>query len=123
MGETLPGKTVFRSRRADVTLKELCKAVNDALNDRPDGRRLRQLSRSAEEIASLTGWAPGPIDPQGRFAKICKDLEDRTRTLYERTAQHELAELHDALADLREAVARHDEDLKPSSADDDGDPL
>jgi len=104
-----------------VTLKELCKAVNDALNDRPDGRRLRQLSRSAEEIASLTGWAPGAIDPQGRFAKICQDLEARSRALYERTSQYELAELHDALAGLRETVARHDEDLKPSAADDDPD--
>lgn len=106
-----------------MTLKELCKAVNDALNDRPDGRRVRQLARNAEEITSLTGWAPGAIDPQGRFAKICKDLEERSRALYERTTHQELAELHDALAELRETVARHDEDLKPSSADDDGDPF
>ena len=106
-----------------MTLNELCKAVNDALNDRPDGRRLRQLARNAGELASLTGWAPGAIDPQGRFAKICKDLEGRTRTLYERSAQQELAELHDALAELRETVARHDDDLKPSSEDDEIEPV
>lgn len=106
-----------------MTLKELCKAVNDALNDRPDGRRVQQLARNAQETAALTGWAPGVIDPQGRFAKICKDLEDRARALYERTTRRELAELHDALAELRETVARHDEDIKPSPADDDGDPF
>lgn len=102
-----------------MTLKELCMAVNEALNDHPDDLRLRQLTRKAEEIAALTGWAPGIIDPQGRFAKICTDLEDRSRGLYERTGQYDLAKLHDALADLRDTVARHDEDLKPSAEDDD----
>lgn len=107
-----------------MTLKELCKAVNEALNDHPDGLNLRRLSRSAAEIASLTGWAPGVIDPNGRFAKICVDLQQRARDLYEKTGKDEVAELHDALADLREAVARHDSDLAPDHDDDDpGDPI
>lgn len=104
-----------------MTLKGLCEAVNDALNGQPDGPRLKRLARHAAEIASLTGWAPGVIDPQGRFAKICMDLETKARNLYERTGQYELAEVHDSLAELRETVARHDNDLKPSAADEDGD--
>ena len=104
-----------------VTLKELCKAVNDALNDHPDGLTLKRLSRSAVEIASLTGWAPGVIDPHGRFAKICVDLQQRARDLYEKTGKTEVAELHDALADLRETVARHDDDLNPNTDDKDSD--
>lgn len=98
-----------------MTLKELCKAVNDALNDHPDGMNLQRLSRSAAEIASLTGWAPSVIDPHGRFAKICVDLQQRARDLYEKTGKTEVAELHDALADLREAVAKHDYDLDPNT--------
>lgn len=100
-----------------MTLKELCKAVNEALNDHPDGLNLQRLSRSAVEIASLTGWAPGVIDPHGRFAKICVDLQQRARDLYEKTGKAEVAELHDALADLRETVARHDYDLAPDRDD------
>ncbi len=104
-----------------MTLKELCKAVNEALNEHPDGLNLKRLSRSATEITSLTGWAPGVIDPQGRFDKICVDLQQRARDLYEKTGKTEVAELHDALADLREAVARHDYDLAPDSDSDDSD--
>jgi uncharacterized protein YbjT (DUF2867 family) len=103
-----------------VTLKELCKSVNDALNEHPDAARLQRLARNAIEIASLTGWAPGVIDPYGRFAKICIDLQERARGLYEKTGKRELAELHDALADLREAVAKHDDDLNPAAKDDEG---
>lgn len=104
-----------------MTLKELCKAVNEALHDHPDGLNLRRLSRNAAEIASLTGWAPGVIDPHGRFAKICVDLQQRARDLHEKTGKAEVAELHDALADLREAVARHDYDLDPNNDDDSDD--
>lgn len=107
-----------------MTLNELCKAVNAAISVRPDGLRCRQLTRNALEIAALTGWAPGVIDPQGRFDQLCTELQGRIKRLHETSGGNELAELHDALAELREAVARHDDDLAPSRDDgDDGDAL
>lgn len=106
----------------DVTLKELCDGVNKALNEQPDALRMKQLAQSAAEIGALTGWAPGIIDPHGRFAKICADLQARARAIYERTGRMDVAELHDALGQLREVVARHDEDLRYSPEDDDAPP-
>ena len=102
-----------------MTLKELCNSVNEALNEQPDAQRLKHLAQQAAEIGALTGWAPGVIDPHGRFAKICMDLQDRAKAAYLRMGRADIAELHDALAALRETVARHDEDLRYSPDDDD----
>lgn len=95
-----------------MTLKELCDSVNEALNERPDALRVKQLTQHAAEISALTGWAPGIIDPHGRFAKICMDLQDRAKAIFTRTGRTDIAELHDALGALLETVARHDHDLR-----------
>lgn len=106
-----------------MNLSELCKAAHEVL-EHPDKQTLQRLTRRAGEIASLTGWAPGQIDPEGRFDTICQQLLHKARQLYEQNQQQEIAELHDALAELRETVARHDDDLRPDSSEgDDAEPF
>ena len=104
-----------------MTLTELYKAVAAALTDHPDSQRCKQLARNAQEIAALTGWAPGVIDPHGHFAGRGAELRERIKHLYQASGQETLAELHDALADLTEAVARHDADLTAARDGADGD--
>ena len=67
----------------------------------------------------MTGWAPGVIDAQGRLDAELARLQDSARTLYAERSAHPVAELHDALGDLRVAVARHDAEVTGTSPEDD----
>lgn len=103
-----------------MKLPELYQAVERLLDaEQADADECTQLAKRAVEIAALTTWAPGAIDPQGRAAEISGQLEARLRERYGEDRGQALAELHDALADLRAAIARHDEDLRPSAGGDD----
>lgn len=96
-----------------MNLNELHTATRAALSEAPDGARLLSLAVEAERMADMTGWATGPIDPQGRIAAAFDVLKQQVRLRFEETPSPDLAQLHDALAVLINAIARHDDDLSP----------
>lgn len=106
-----------------MNLNELHAAVSEALSLLPDGSRLSRLALEAERMADMTGWANGPIDPKGRIVAAFEALKEQARLRFEETQSPDLAQLHDALAGLINAIARHDDDLNPDGigASDEGD--
>jgi hypothetical protein len=70
-------------------------------------------------MADMTGWAAGVIDAQGRLDAELARLQDRARTLYEERSAHPMAELHDALGDLRGAIARYDAEVTGTGSEED----
>jgi hypothetical protein len=67
----------------------------------------------------MTGWAPGVIDPHGRIDSELARLQDRAKALYLENNDQAVAALHDALSDLRQAIAQHDSDFAAPEDDDD----
>jgi hypothetical protein len=96
-----------------MNLNELHVAVRAALSKAPDGALLLSLAVEAERMADMTGWAIGPIDPQGQVAAAFSALKQQARLRYEETQSPDVAQLHDALAVLINAIASHDDDLSP----------
>ena len=96
-----------------MNLNELHAATRAALSKAPDGALLLSLAVEAERMADMTGWATGVIDPQGRIAAAFDDLKRQARLHFEETQSPDVAQLHDALAGLINAIARHDDDLSP----------
>ncbi len=94
-----------------MNLNELHAATRDALSKAPDGALLLSLAVEAERMADMTGWANGPIDPHGRIAAAFDALKRQARLRFEETSSPDTAQLHDALAVLINAIARHDDDL------------
>lgn len=66
----------------------------------------------ALQLAEMVGWAPGAIDSGGELHDGLDRLRLKARDRYERDRQPGLASLHDAIADLMDAIARHDQDLR-----------
>ena len=97
-----------------MNLNELHVAVRDALLQAPDGTLLARLALEAERIADMTGWAIGPIDPHGQVVSAFGILKQQTRLRFEETPSPDLAQLHDALAQLINAITCHDDDLDPA---------
>ena len=97
-----------------MNLNELNVAVRDALLRAPDSMLLRRLTLEAERIADMTGWAIGPIDPHGQVVAAFDALKRQARLRFEETPSPDLAQLHDALAELINAIACHDDDLDPA---------
>ena len=73
----------------------------------------------AQEMAEMVGWAPGEIDPRGELHTGLDRLRQKARARFEEARQPGMATLHDAIADLMDAVARHDQDLSGDSAAED----
>ena len=73
----------------------------------------------AQQIAEMVGWAPGAIDPKGGLQDELERLRQTARQRYEREPQPVMASLHDAIADLMDAIARHDRDLRGDSVAED----
>ena len=96
-----------------MNLNELHAAILIAFSQAPDGARLSSLAVEAERMADMTGWATGAIDPQGRIAAAFDALKQQARLYFEETQSPDMAQLHDALAVLINAIARHDDDLRP----------
>lgn len=96
-----------------MNLNELHAAISKALAQTPETAPLRGLAVEAERIADMTGWAIGPIDPQGRIAAAFELLKLQARVRFEETQNPDMAQLHDALGDLINAIASHDDDLNP----------
>jgi len=96
-----------------MNLSELHASISKALAQAPGGAPLHGLAVEAERMADMTGWAIGPIDPQGRIAAAFELLKLQARVRFEETQSPEVAQLHDALGDLLKAIASHDDDLDP----------
>ncbi len=96
-----------------MNLNELHTAISKALAQASETAPLRGLAVEAERVADMTGWAIGPIDPQGRVAAAFELLKLQARARFEETQSPEMAQLHDALGDLLNAIASHDDDLSP----------
>ena len=106
-----------------MNINELLTASRDALSQTSNDAPLLSLAVEAERMADMVGWANGPIDPQGRIAAVVDDLKQQARRRFEETRSANAAQLHDALADLINAIASHDDDLKPDgigASEDDG---
>jgi hypothetical protein len=99
-----------------MNLSELHASISKALAQASDDAPLRGLAVEAERMADMTGWAIGPIDPQGRIAAAFELLKLQVRQRFEESQSHEMAALHDALGDLLTAIATHDDDLNPDGA-------
>lgn len=97
-----------------MNLNELHAGVRNALSQAPDDMLLHRLSVEAERMADMTGWANGPIDPRGQIIPAFENLKQQLRVRFEATQNPEIANLHDSLAGLINAIARHDDDLNPA---------
>ncbi len=89
-----------------------------ALAAEPDEAVLTDLAKHAQQLADMVGWADGIIDKHGRVSEAFIQLQAQARSQHEATGDENVAILHDALGDLLAAIFRHDEDLMPSSNDD-----
>lgn len=96
-----------------MNLSELHAAISAALAQATGGAALHGLAVEAERMADMTGWATGPIDPQGRIAAAFELLKLQARSRFEETQDAAVAQLHDAIGDLLHAIASHDDDLDP----------
>jgi hypothetical protein len=95
---------------------ELLKAA-ERFVDAPDAAAVPVLTQAVEDLADMVGWAPGPIDPEGRFAGRLGPLLERLRERHAIQADASVATVHDALASLGDAIARHDRDLDADDPD------
>jgi len=102
-----------------MTVTEFHRAAVAALAAEPDEAILIELAKQAQQLADMVGWADGIIDKEGRVSEAFIKLQAQARTQHEATGDQNVAILHDALGDLLAAIFQHDEDLKPSSNDDD----
>ena len=96
-----------------MNVSELHALISQALAQAPGDAPLRGLVVEAERMADMTGWATGPIDPQGQITAAFELLKLQVRRRFEETQSPEVAALHDALGDLINAIASHDDDLNP----------
>jgi hypothetical protein len=91
-----------------MTLSELLKAVDAALKGSHSLGAPAQLAQQAQQIAAMVDWAPGAIDAQGRLDQRLLFLQEQLKARFLEGGEPALAELHDALGDLRQAIAEHD---------------
>ncbi len=102
-----------------MTVTEFHQAAVAALAAAPDEVILKDLAKQAQQLADMVGWADGIINKDGRVSEAFIQLQAQARSQHEATGDENVAILHDALSDLLAAVFRHDEDVTPSSNDDD----
>ena len=102
-----------------MTLNDLYREVRAALEGSVDAAAIDLLTTEASRFASTVGWAEGVIDKDGRIVKAFDKLRAAAQTRFEQTRDPNIATLHDALAKLVLAVSTHDEDIDPSSDNED----
>ena len=90
-----------------------------ALAAEPDEAILIDLAKHAQQLSDMVGWADGIIDKDGRVSEAFIQLQAQARSQHEATGDENVAILHDALGGLLAAIFQHDEDLMPSSNNDD----
>ncbi len=104
-----------------MKFQELMRAIAAVAQTGGTPQHCEALAREAAGLADMVGWANGPIDAGGQLLERLATLQDDLRLRHARTEEPSLALLHDALADLGRAIARHDEDLDSSCTHDDED--
>lgn len=104
---------------ATMTVTEFHQATVAALATEPDEVVLRNLVKHAQQLCDMVGWADGIIDKDGRVSEEFLKLQAQARSQYEDNNDENIASLHDALGNLLAAIFQHDDDLKPSSDNDD----
>jgi len=102
-----------------VNIASLHRDAMQALTGELDKQEVHRLTNMASHFADMVGWAPGVIDPDGQVHSAFGDVQAAARKRFEADQNPDVAALHDAIADLIDAVARHDKDLTPSQDDDD----
>jgi len=102
-----------------MTISEYHRLVVEALAAEPDEIILIELAKQAQQLSDMVGWADGVIDKDRRVSDAFTQLQAQARSKHEATGDKNIAILHDALDALLVAIFRHDEDLRPSTGDDD----
>ncbi len=102
-----------------MTVTEFHQAAAAALAATPNADVLIGLSKQAQELSDMVGWAEGIIDKDGRVSEAFFQLQESAKSQHETTGDKNVAILHDAIGDLLSAIYRHDEDVTPSTNDDD----
>lgn len=102
-----------------MNLRDLHDAARAALEETPNRAQLQRAAGMALHMAEMVGWAPGLIDPRGDVNQALDEIRSASRARFEADPNPGLATLHDALADLMDAIARHDRDLDPCGQRDD----
>ncbi|MFZ0256306.1 MAG: hypothetical protein WAN46_11795 [Gammaproteobacteria bacterium] len=90
-----------------------------ALSGEPGKGEWRRLANMAWHFADMVGWATGVIDRDGQLQRAFGELTVVARRRFQANHDPDVAALHDAIADLIDAIARHDRELMPSGNDDD----
>lgn len=103
-----------------MNIGELIQAVQDILQTK-DAHAADMLTHQAAAISDMVGWATGPIDIHGRLGERFAELQSGLRAHYAAKAEDGIAALHDALGELRDAIARHDSDIAGASQGDESD--
>jgi hypothetical protein len=102
-----------------MSLTELLRAVGDVAQRDAPAAQCETLARESERLADMVGWASGPIDPHGQLLGRLATLQADLTLRQGHTSEASLALLQNALTELGRAIARHDEQLDPSSASED----
>jgi hypothetical protein len=102
-----------------MTLDELYQQMRAALESSVDAATVDRLTGELARYSDTVGWAAGVIDKDGRIVEAFDKLRDKSLARFEQSRDPNFATLHDALASLVLAVISHDEDLEPSSGNED----
>lgn len=102
-----------------MTVTEFHQAAAAALAAKPNQDILIGLAKQAQELSDMVGWADGIIDKDGLVSEAFFQLQESAKSQHETTGDKNVAILHDAIGDLMSAIYRHDEDVTPSTNDDD----
>ena len=89
-----------------------------ALTGELDEQEVRRLTKMALHFADMVGWATGVIDADGRVQAAFDQVRHAARERFETDRNQDVAALHDAIAELLDAIVTHDQDLAPVRSDD-----
>ena len=92
-------------------LADLLREINAFAQAGGTSAQCERLTREADSLADMVGWAPGPIDPHGQWLQRLANLQDDLLQRYQRTNDLTLAVLNDTLTRLGRAIFKHDTDL------------
>ncbi len=101
-----------------MSIAELMRAIAAAIQAEGPAARYTQLAQNADALADMVSWAPGIIDATGKLSDHLATLQQELHARHDQTPDAGLAALHDALGDLRNAIARHDRDFEITREDD-----